>query len=164
VPAAIAVAAIIAVVIPADAVAVVVFFAAAVVAVVIAAAAAFVVAAVVAVVAVAVTDVATAAAAAIIAAAAVAAATATTSTRRKSCRERSSLDKLKSSLTLSFRRSEKSAEILGDPYSKKSPLPSIGTSPRLAASPKDTSYRVLGQSRIHHRHITRNNHTRILAQ
>jgi hypothetical protein len=32
------------------------------------------------------------------------------------------------------------AEILGDPYSKKSPLPSIGTSPRLAASPKDTSY------------------------
>jgi len=38
------------------------------------------------------------------------------------------------------------AEILGDPYSKKSPLPSIGTSPRLAASPKDTSYRVLGQS------------------
>jgi hypothetical protein len=48
------------------------------------------------------------------------------------------------------------AEILGDPYSKKSPLPSIGTSPRLAASPKDTSYRVLCQSRIHHRHITRN--------
>jgi hypothetical protein len=32
------------------------------------------------------------------------------------------------------------AEILEDPYSKKSPLPSIGTSPRLAASPKDTSY------------------------
>ncbi len=56
------------------------------------------------------------------------------------------------------------AEILGDPYSKKSPLPSIGTSPRLATSPKDTSYRVLGQSRIHHRHNIRNNHTRILAQ
>ena len=56
------------------------------------------------------------------------------------------------------------AEILRDPYSKKSPLPSIGTPPRLTASPKDTSYRVLGQSRIHHRHITRNNHTRILAQ
>ncbi len=56
------------------------------------------------------------------------------------------------------------AEILGDPYSKKSPLPNIGTPPRLAASPKDTSYRVLGQSRIHHRHTTCNNHTRILAQ
>ncbi len=56
------------------------------------------------------------------------------------------------------------AEILGDPYSKKSPLPSIGTSSCLAASPKDISYRVLGQSRIHHRHTTNNNHTRILAQ
>jgi hypothetical protein len=56
------------------------------------------------------------------------------------------------------------AEILGDPYSKKSPLPSIETSPPLAISPKDTSYRILGQSRIHQRHITRNNHTRILAQ
>ncbi len=56
------------------------------------------------------------------------------------------------------------AEILGDPHSKKSPLPSIGTSPCLAASPKDTSYRVLGQSRIHHRHTTLNNHTRLLAQ
>jgi len=55
-------------------------------------------------------------------------------------------------------------EILGDPYSKKSPLPSIGTSPHMAASPKDTSYRVLGQSKIHHRHTTRNNHPRILAQ
>ena len=58
----------------------------------------------------------------------------------------------------------KSAEILGDPYSKKSPLPSIDTSPRLAVSPKDPSYRLLGQSRIHHRHNIRNNHTRILAQ
>jgi hypothetical protein len=29
-----------------------------------------------------------------------------------------------------------SAEILGDPYSKKSQLPSIGNSPRLAISPK----------------------------
>jgi hypothetical protein len=28
------------------------------------------------------------------------------------------------------------AEILGDPYSKKSPLPSIDTSPRLAISPR----------------------------
>jgi hypothetical protein len=35
------------------------------------------------------------------------------------------------------------AEIIGDPYSKKSPLPSIGTSPRLAISPTDTSYRLL---------------------
>jgi hypothetical protein len=59
------------------------------------------------------------------------------------------------------------AEILGDPYSKKSPLPSIdaiGTFPSLAVSPKDPSYRLLGQSRIHHRHISRNNPTRILAQ
>ena len=59
------------------------------------------------------------------------------------------------------------AEILGDPYSKKSPLPSIapiGPPSRLAISPKDTSYRVLGQSRIHHRHIAPNNPTRILAQ
>jgi hypothetical protein len=59
---------------------------------------------------------------------------------------------------------EEDAEILGDPYSKKSPWPSIDTSPRLAVSPKDTSYQVLGQSRIHHRHTTRNNHPRILAQ
>ena len=36
-----------------------------------------------------------------------------------------------------------SAEILGDPYSKKSPLQSIGNSPCLAISPKDTSYRDL---------------------
>ena len=56
------------------------------------------------------------------------------------------------------------AEILGDPYSKKSPLPSIDTSPRLAVSPKDPSYQLLGQSRIHQRHIARNNPTRILAQ
>ena len=41
------------------------------------------------------------------------------------------------------------AKILGDPYSKKSPLPSIG---RLAVSPKLTSYGVLGQPRIQHRH------------
>jgi len=56
------------------------------------------------------------------------------------------------------------AEILGDPYSKKSPLPSIDTSSRLAASHKDISYRVLGQSRIHHKHTTHNNQPRILAQ
>ena len=35
------------------------------------------------------------------------------------------------------------AEILGDPYSKKSPLPSIG---HLAVSPNTSSYRVLWQS------------------
>ena len=59
------------------------------------------------------------------------------------------------------------AEILGDPYSKKSPLPSIaviGTFPSLAVSPKDPSYRLLGQSRIHHQHNIHNNPTRILAQ
>jgi hypothetical protein len=32
------------------------------------------------------------------------------------------------------------AEILGDPYSKKSPLPSIGNFPCLANSPKLSSY------------------------
>ena len=53
------------------------------------------------------------------------------------------------------------AEILGDPYSKKSPLPSIG---RLAVSPNTSSYRVLGQPRIIQRHITRSNHPRIHAQ
>jgi hypothetical protein len=87
------------------------------------------------------------------------------------------------------------AEILGDPYSKKSPLPSMdhnlrrpmhvlppghypgirhlmhvspllsmGTSPCLAISPTDTSYRVLGQSRIQQRNTTRYNHPRIHAQ
>ncbi len=40
------------------------------------------------------------------------------------------------------------AEILGDPYSKKTPLPSIGDFPCLADSPKITSYQVLGQPRI----------------
>jgi len=56
------------------------------------------------------------------------------------------------------------AEILGDPYSKKSPLPSICTSPCLVSSHKDNSYQVLSQSRIHHRHTTRKNYPRILAQ
>jgi hypothetical protein len=32
------------------------------------------------------------------------------------------------------------AEILGDPYSKKKPLPSIGNFPRLDDSPKLSSY------------------------
>ena len=53
------------------------------------------------------------------------------------------------------------AEILGDPYSKKSPLLSIGTSPCLAISPTDTSYQLLGQAR----NTTRHNHPQvILAQ
>jgi hypothetical protein len=56
------------------------------------------------------------------------------------------------------------AEILGDPYSKKSPLPSIGNIPHLANSPKLSSYQVLGQSRIQQRHITYYNHPRIEAQ
>ncbi len=87
------------------------------------------------------------------------------------------------------------AEILGDPYSKKSPLPSMdhnlrcpthvpppshypvmhhlmhvsplpsmGTSPCLVISPTDTSYQVLGQSRIQQRNTTRYNHPRIHAQ
>ena len=53
------------------------------------------------------------------------------------------------------------AEILGDPYSKKSPLLSIG---RLAVSPNTSSYQVLGQPRIIQRYITRSNHPRIHAQ
>jgi hypothetical protein len=57
-----------------------------------------------------------------------------------------------------------SAEILGETYSKKSPSSSIGTSPHLAISPKDTTYQVLGQSRIQQRHSTRYNHPRIHAQ
>ncbi len=50
------------------------------------------------------------------------------------------------------------AEILGDPYSKKSPLPSFGNFPCLANSPKLSSYQVLGQLRILHRHTTHYNH------
>jgi hypothetical protein len=58
------------------------------------------------------------------------------------------------------------AEIFRDPYSKKSQLPSIGNFPYLAESRKLSSYRVLGQSRIQQRHITRYNynHSRIEAQ
>ncbi len=56
------------------------------------------------------------------------------------------------------------AEILGDLYSKKSPLPSIGSFPCLADSPKLSSYQVLGQPRIQQRHITCYNHPRIEAQ
>jgi hypothetical protein len=51
-------------------------------------------------------------------------------------------------------RRGRNAEILGDPYSKKSPLPSVGTSSCLAISPTDTNYRLLGQARntTHHNH------------
>ncbi len=56
------------------------------------------------------------------------------------------------------------AEIFGDPYYKKSPLPSIGKFPHLANSPKLSSYRVLGQSRIQQKHTTHYNHPRIEAQ
>jgi hypothetical protein len=56
------------------------------------------------------------------------------------------------------------AEILGDPYFKKSPLPSIGNFPCLANSPKLSSYRVLGQSRIQQRHTPHYNHPRIEIQ
>jgi hypothetical protein len=56
------------------------------------------------------------------------------------------------------------AEILGDPNSKKSLLPSIGDFPCLADSPKLFSYQVLGQSRIQQRHITCYNSPRIDAQ
>ena len=41
------------------------------------------------------------------------------------------------------------AEILGDPYTKKSPLPRIGDpSSRLPVAPNIPSHRILGQSRI----------------
>jgi hypothetical protein len=56
------------------------------------------------------------------------------------------------------------AEILGDPYSKTPPLPSIGNFSCLANSPKLFSYQVLGQSRIQQRHITCYNHPRIETQ
>ncbi len=40
------------------------------------------------------------------------------------------------------------AEILGNPYSKKSPLPCIGTIPHLPVSPSIPSHQILGQLRI----------------
>jgi hypothetical protein len=40
------------------------------------------------------------------------------------------------------------AEILGDPYSKKSPLPCIGTIPHLPVSPSIPSHQILGQLQI----------------
>ncbi len=56
------------------------------------------------------------------------------------------------------------AEILGYPYSKKSPLPSIGDFPHLDDSPKLSSYLVLGHSRTQQRHTTCDNHSRIDEQ
>ncbi len=56
------------------------------------------------------------------------------------------------------------AEILGDPYPKKFPLPSIGNFSCLSDSPKLSSYQVLGQLRIQQRHTTCYNHPRIEAQ
>jgi hypothetical protein len=52
------------------------------------------------------------------------------------------------------------AVILGDPYSKISPLSRIGDFPCLANSPKLSSYQVLGQSRIQQKHTTCYNHPR----
>jgi hypothetical protein len=43
------------------------------------------------------------------------------------------------------------AEILGDPYAKKSPLPRIGPITCLPVSPSIPSHRILGQSRLHNR-------------
>jgi hypothetical protein len=37
------------------------------------------------------------------------------------------------------------AKILGNPYSKKPPLPHIGDSPHLAITPSLTRYQILGQ-------------------
>ncbi len=49
------------------------------------------------------------------------------------------------------------AEILGDPYSKKSPLPSIGDS-RLSVTPRIPGYRLLGLPQLLQQHTTHNNH------
>jgi hypothetical protein len=43
------------------------------------------------------------------------------------------------------------ANVLGDPYSKKSPLPRIGTIPHLPVSPSIPSHQILGQSQIFNR-------------
>jgi hypothetical protein len=40
------------------------------------------------------------------------------------------------------------AEILGDPYAKKSPLPRIGATSHLPVSPSIPSHQLLGQSRL----------------
>ncbi len=56
------------------------------------------------------------------------------------------------------------AEIIGDHYSKKSPSPHIGDSPRLAVTPSLTRYRILGQPGILQRHSTCSNHPRVEPQ
>ena len=55
------------------------------------------------------------------------------------------------------------AEILGDPYFKKSPLPNIGDS-RLSVTPRIPDYRLLGQPRLLQQHTTHNNPHRIAPQ
>jgi hypothetical protein len=55
------------------------------------------------------------------------------------------------------------AKILGDPYSKKSPLPSIGDS-HLSVTPRIPGYQLLGQPQLLQQHTTHNNHHRIALQ
>jgi hypothetical protein len=55
------------------------------------------------------------------------------------------------------------AESLGDPYSKKSPLPSIGNS-RLSVTPRIPGYQLLGLPQLLQQHTTHNNHHRMAPQ
>jgi hypothetical protein len=55
------------------------------------------------------------------------------------------------------------AEILGDPYSKKSPLPSIDDS-CLSVTSRIPDYQLLGLPRLLQQHTTYNNHYRIAPQ
>jgi hypothetical protein len=55
------------------------------------------------------------------------------------------------------------AEILGDPYSKKSPLPRIGDS-HLFVTPRIPDYQLLGLPGLLQQHTTYNNHYRIAPQ
>jgi hypothetical protein len=55
------------------------------------------------------------------------------------------------------------AEILGDPYSKKSPLPSIGDS-HLSITPRISGYQFFGLPRLLQQHTTHNNHYRMAPQ
>ena len=50
-----------------------------------------------------------------------------------------------------FQCIELPAEILGDPYAKKCPLPRIGPITRLPVSPSIPSHQILGQSCLHNR-------------
>ena len=52
------------------------------------------------------------------------------------------------------------AEILGNPYSKKSPLPRFGNFHRPSVTPSIPSHRILGYSRILNRISTTHNHPR----